>query len=149
MITYQDIRTLTNEQIAESCEDAADLLEGHWIQGEWYQSLYEDGDIDDPTGWGYCLEGGLAAALGKNIQGMEDAERKELLSCPVYDAVLTTLNHQIHDHFVDAGVTDEDQPRQWYTTGELPNWNDSEDRSEQEVIDLLRKTAKRVLTEEV
>jgi hypothetical protein len=29
--------------------------------------------------------------------------------------------------------------------GELPNWNDSDGRTEQEVVDLLRKTAKRVL----
>jgi len=143
---YEDITQLTNEQIAESCEDAADLLEGHWMQGEWFQNLYEDDDIDDPSNWAYCLEGGLAAALGKNISGMEDKDRKDLLSCPVYDAVLETLNHQIHEELVDAGeITPDDEPLGWYEKGELPNWNDDEGRTEQEVVDLLRKTAKRVL----
>lgn len=149
MIKYEDLRTLTNEQIAESCEDAADLLEGHWMQGEWYQNIYAEDDVDEPSGYAYCLEGGLAAALGVSISGMEDKERKELLSCPVYDAVLETLNHQIHETMVDAGMKKADEPSTWYDTGELPNWNDAEGRSEQEVIDLLRKTAKRVLMEDV
>lgn len=143
MITYEDITQLTNEEIAESCEDAADLLEGHWIQGDW--NSYVMKEEDGPVITFYCVEGALAAALGMSISGMEDHERKELLACPVYDAVLETLNHQIHQELVDAGHRTGDEPSDWYDKGELPNWNDSEERTEQQVVDLLRKTAKRVL----
>lgn len=147
MIKYEDIRELTNEEIAASCEDAADLLEGHWIQGDWSSYTIEGEDEGgETTVIFYCVEGALAAALGiYNIANMEDRDRKELLTCPVYTAVVETLNHQIHDELLDAGVTEADQPHEWYGVGELPNWNDSDGRTEQEVVDLLRKTAKRVL----
>lgn len=145
MITYDDITKLENEQIAEACEDAADLLEGHWVQGEWFVS---DEDVDDePEAWAYCLEGGLAAALGLDIiTEAEDWTRQLLLSCPVYNAVLETVNHKIREQLVDAGQMDADvPPRDWYGEGDLPNWNDSDGRTEQEVVDILRATAKRVL----
>jgi hypothetical protein len=148
VIKYVDITRLDNEQIAASCEDAADLLEGHWMQGEWYQNIYADDDVDEPSGYAYCLEGGLAAALGMTISGMEDKERKELLSCSVYNAVLETVNRHVWQKEVDAGNIKEDEYREWYGIGDLPNWNDAEGRTEQEVIDLLRKTAKRVLMED-
>ncbi len=143
MIKYDDITQLTNEQIAESCEDAADLLEGRWIQGDWSSYVYDEDD-NGPAVVFYCVEGGLAAALGMNISNMEDKDRKELLACPVYNAVLETLNHQVRDQLIDSGA-DVDPAREWYGTGDLPNWNDHEDRTEQEVVDLLRKTAKRVM----
>jgi hypothetical protein len=149
VITYEDITQLTNEQIAESCEDAADLLEGHWIQGNWFLSSYDDEDQDTES-WGYCLEGALSAALGlDNIDDMEQEDRLDLINCPVYSAVLETLNHQIHQQLIDAGASEADTPREWYGEGDLPNWNDSDGRSEQEVVDLLRKTAKRVLVSDV
>lgn len=145
MIEYDDITELDNEMVAEACEDAADLLEGHWVQGEWYQSLYAEDDIDEPTGYAYCLEGGLAAALGLDISDMEDRDRIELMACPVYTAVLETLNHNIRKQLIDAGASEADTPEAWYGEGDLPNWNDVDGRSEQEVVDLLRATAKRVL----
>ena len=143
---YDDITKLNNELIAEACEDAADMLEGHWIQGAWFQSNYDDETQDTET-WGYCLEGGLAAALGlENIEEAEDTARFELMSCPVYNAVLETLNHQVFQQRMDAGYLEADaEYLPSYGEGDLPNWNDSEERSEQEVVDLLRATAKRVL----
>jgi hypothetical protein len=142
---YEDLTKMTNEEIAEACEDAADMLEGHWVKGHWFTSE----DDDENETWAYCLEGGLAAALGLDIiEEAEDTTRSELINCPVYDAVLKTLNQQIREQMIDAGASEADTPHEWYGEGDLPNWNDTEDRSEQEVVDLLRKTAKRVLTED-
>lgn len=143
-----DIHEMTPDEIAASCEDAADLLEGHWTSGSWFR--YDEDDEGRETGISYCIEGGLAAALGLDkIEDGDDIARLTLLSCPVYDAVLETLNHQVFAQQVDAGLR---QPDAEYTPsfgeGDLPNWNDSGGRTEQEVVDLLRKTAKRVLTEE-
>lgn len=142
---YEDLTKMTNEEIAEACEDAADMVEGHWIKGAWFQSNYDD-ETQDTENWGYCLEGGLAAALGLDIiEEAEDSARFQLMSCPVYDAVLETLNLRIFEQLVDAGASEADLPRAWYGEGDLPNWNDSDGRTEQEVVDLLRQTAKRVL----
>ena len=141
---YEDLTKMDNELIAEACEDAADMLEGHWIQGNWYLSA-EDSE-GEPENWAYCLEGGLAAALGLDIiEEAEDSARDTLIRCPVYDAVLVTLNKQIREQLIDGGMSEEETPHLWYGEGDLPNWNDSEGRTEQEVVDLLRKTAKRVL----
>ena len=118
---------MTNEEIAEACEDAADLLEGHWVRGSWYT----DEEESETGTWAYCIEGGLAAALNLDtITDGDDWTRELLTTCPVYQAVLDTLN-------------DPDDPH--YGRGDLPNWNDVEGRTEQEVLDLLRATAKRVL----
>lgn len=129
----------TKMDIADVCEDAADLLEGHWTRGEWYH--YEVLDNYDDTGQVvgqetqifYCIEGGMAAALGLDvteINGSESAERMNLVGCPVYNAVLETLNLQnkAYGTFYD----------------DLPTWNDQEERTEQHAIDLLRSTAKRM-----
>ena len=117
-----DHRQMTNEDIAEACDAAADLLEGHWIQGTWVMTL-DDGKA------GYCLEGGLAAALGMNANLDDDINAKELLhGCPVYDAVYGTICEM--------------EPDEWEA---IPSWNDLGSREESEVIDLLRTTAKRVL----
>ncbi len=134
-----DITQLNNEQIAESCEDAADLLEGHWNQGHWFLS---DEDAPDEN-YTYCVEGALAAVLGLDITNMEDTDRLELLNCPVYDAVLETINKKAFQTLLDAGYKGSYEPS--YGEGDLPNWNDSDGRTEQEVVDILRATAKRVL----
>ena len=54
----------------------------------------------------------------------------------------------MHEQLVDEGTRDDDDYLPCYGEGDLPNWNDSEGRTEQEVIDVLRDTAKRVLMEE-
>lgn len=145
---YEDLTKMTNEEIAEACEDAADMVEGHWVKGHWFQSESDEDDDDgDPHTWGYCLEGGLAAALGLDIiEESEDCARLELINCPVYDAVLETLNHQVFEQRRDAGYLEADAEYvPSFGEGDLPNWNDNDERTEQEVVDLLRKTAKRVL----
>lgn len=142
---YEDLTKMDNEEIAEACEDAADMLEGHWVQGEWFISDFDD-ETEETEQWAYCMEGGLAAALGLDyITDMEDSTRDELLRCPVYDAVLVTLNKQMRQQLIDAGASEADLPHLWFGEGDLPNWNDRDGRTEQEVLDLLRATAKRVL----
>lgn len=113
---------MTSEEIAEACQDAADLLEGNWIKGAWYSE--ETGRRT------YCLEGGLAAALGMNAADLQEdgSTRITLYSCPVYQAVEETI--------------DLAEPDKWES---IPNWNDNSDRDEAEVLNLLRTTAKRVL----
>jgi hypothetical protein len=120
---YADRRTMTNEEVAEVCEVTADLLEGHWTQSAWF--VYGQ----DGTQF-YCLEGGLAAALGLDVTLMDGdtSVRNVLHDCPVYNAVMDTIN--------------EEEPDEWDA---VPSWNDYGNRTESEVIDLLRTTAKRVL----
>ena len=145
---YEDLTKMDNEEIAEACEDAADMLEGHWVQGEWFISDFDD-ETEETEQWAYCMEGGLAAALGLDyITDMEDSTRDELLQCPVYDAVLVTLNQKMRQQLIDAGASEADLPHAWFGDGDLPNWNDRDGRTEQEVLDVLRATAKRVLMED-
>jgi hypothetical protein len=75
----------------------------------------------------------IGAALGLNVYDMQSGtrERDILHDCPVYTAVMHTLNEQNED---EDGYFEE-----------LPNWNDADERTEQEVLDLLHATAKRVL----
>lgn len=112
----------TPEEIAASCEEAAAVLEGHWIQGSWIVDTYA------PKVRRYCVEGGMAAALGLHVQQKADHDRALLVTCPVYAAVLATAREQ------------EDQP-----VRDLVHFNDYHSRTEQQVLDLLHDTAKRVL----
>ena len=143
MITYDDLFKMTNEEISEACEEAADIVEGHWCQGNWFLS---DEDAPDEN-YAYCVEGGLAAALGLDIIcDAEDTTRSMLMSCPVYDAVLETVNSRSSSSGWTPGHREADaEYLPSYGEGDLPNWNDSDGRTEQEVVDLLRATAKRVL----
>jgi len=134
-------RPWTPEEIAESCEATADLLEdGHWTRGSWIRATDTTTgdyyDMTDATGVEtedfvvtYCIEGAMAAVLGLDLNSMAEgsSERDLLMECPVYDAVLTTINDDTY-HGCD-----------------LMGWNDSEGREESEVVDVLRRTAKRVL----
>ena len=122
-------KPMTAEDIADSCERAAELIEGNWCQGSW---LNENRRM--------CIEGGLIAALGLELDGVkgDSTERQILLDCPVYSAVTDTLNEQI----ARGG---DGEYRRWYDNGELPTWNDQDERTEQDVLDLLHATAKRVL----
>jgi hypothetical protein len=118
-------RPMTNEDIAETCEATASLLEGHWTKGSWYTETngYQT----------YCVEGALAAALGLDPTTMSEADessRSLLRDCPVYEAVCDTIN--------------EGEAPDWHVT-DLPGWNDTDHRTEQEVLDILHATAKRVL----
>lgn len=121
---------MTPEQIAESLEEAAAILEGNWTQGAWRK----DNDDEHEGRTTRCAEGGLAAALGLDEHTLEGGtwERRKLTSCPVHAAVMETLALQERDFGAAS----------W---GDLPSWNDQDGRTEAEVLDLLHATAKRVL----
>lgn len=128
-ITYD----LTPEQIAETCEVAAARLEHRWTTGSWFTTgVAENGTEDNIY---MCVEGALIAALwgvpfeAINMDG-EPNQRVALTTCPVYDAVLDTVNREANEYGRYDG---------------LASWNDSDDRTEQEVLDILHRTAKRVL----
>ena len=123
------IEKMTPEQIADTCERAADLIEVGWQQGEWYSPEYKN--MHGQT-WPakYCVEGALAAVLGidparlrSNGPGVTDLRR-----CEVYQAVAATVRRR-------GGVG----------IGYLPGWNDASNTTQQEVLDVLHATAKRVL----
>lgn len=147
MNLYDDITTMTDEEVAEACERAAETLEGHWRTGEWFSySLDDEVDENDFVvgeieRWAYCIEGAMAVAVGLDvnlINSPEDPEREALIHCPVYQAVTDTLNILMsREHGVD-GVYE------YYGEGDLPNWNDGEHGSEQKALDLLHATAKRM-----
>ena len=129
-----DITNMTPQEVADSCEDAAAILEGNWTKGTWW-------DAEKQT---YCVEGALAAALGLDLGDVADNgdDRVLLFACPVYAAVRQTIIERIIDtydpEYVDAEV------RAVEDDG-LPYWNDQDIREEQEVLDVLHATAKRVL----
>jgi hypothetical protein len=130
-------KPMSNEEIADACEIAASVLEGHWVRGAWF--TYHDGDgVQHDTAL-YCVEGGLAAALGLDASDVEGSsfERMKLITCPVHDAVRETLRLRRAGEVGDTAFgLDPDS---------VTHWNDQPERTEQEVLDILHATAKRVL----
>ena len=131
----------TREAIAASCDEAADLLEGKWTRGVWYeeQDIIEIRDVGEPytrsTQVRMCAEGALAAALGldaSQIQG-NDTLRSELRDCAVYNAVHVTIAEKMN------ALDPEDQDG-WADS--IASWNDDYAVDEAEVLDVLRTTAK-------
>lgn len=119
---------MTPEQIADACEIAAEILEGNWVQGRWATA---DGR--------YCIEGALSAAMGWNADLEHDSlTRTALQGCEVYEAVRETINLQTNRQYGSEGL-------EYVDRGDLPGWNDNDNRVEQEVLDVLHHTAKRVL----
>jgi hypothetical protein len=121
----------TPEAIADACEEAAALLEGQWMQGDWYSPPWMDRHGDRHSA-AYCVEGALAAVLGMEVATMHQQRGQEMVqfrNCAVYRAVRDTIrerpSYDEYDH--------------------LPPWNDAAGRTEQEVLDVLHETAKRVL----
>ena len=133
----------TEEDIADSCEDAAALLEGHWGTGHWYDSgseWDEDGVELDGTTWTYCIEGAMAAAVGLDAMEMDTdnsngQERTRLVTCPVYNQVMETVNRRAEREGWEV---------QGYGEDDLPTWNDGPYGSEQAALDILHETAKRM-----
>lgn len=131
----------TKEEIADACEITAEILEGHWLSGNWHDELPKP-DPDHPgetVMWDfYCIEGGMGVALGLDVNDLAKDEsdlRKQLIQCPFYEAVRETLNIQVRDA---------ENENNYYEEGELPEWNDNY-ADQQKVLDLLHATAKRVL----
>lgn len=125
-------RTLTPADIAEACELAAQTLEGHWTQGNWHVTGWDGVEDEEEMKDFYCLEGGLAAALGMDATRLDsDSYARSLLrECPVYCAVQDTLH---------------DRDGSWRPDLDLASWNDHGQRTQQQVLDILHATAKRVL----
>lgn len=120
----------TPEEIAEACEKTAEVLEGQWTQGDWYTPPYLD-RVGDRHPAAFCIEGALAAVVGLEAIHMQ-RERREveaLRNCAVYRAVRDTIREQGEDEWIES----------------LPGWNDAPGRTEQQVLDVLHATAKRVL----
>lgn len=130
-------KDLTPEEIAHSCEEAAALLEGRWVRGAWEQN------------GSYCVEGALAAALGYSIEEVADGTqegfgaRRSLRSCQVYQAVTDTLVARLAKD-PDMSEGNLDRVAMELEDAGLPFWNDQDGRTEQDVLDLLHATAKRV-----
>lgn len=119
----------TPEQIADACEQAAGILEGQWLQGDWYTPPFTD-QTGEKHVERMCVEGALAAVLGIDVRSMQ-RETKDVTwmrNCAVYRAVRDTVREEYPTWIVDT----------------LPSWNDAGERTEQEVLDILHKTAKRV-----
>lgn len=136
-------QNMTPEEIANSCEEAAALIDGSWVRGAWAQTG-EDGVTR------YCIEGALAAALGYDVEEVADGNsdsswnsRNGLRSCQVYQAIVDTLviRESKDDRWTQADL---DNYVEELSDSGLPHWNDQNERTEQEVLDLLHATAKRV-----
>jgi len=130
-----DGHTLTPDEIAASCEEAAALIEGHWTKGAWVDDEPEDG-------LAYCMEGALAAVLGfdPTLLSIKPTERLLLQSCPAYRAVQKTIEQRMTATF--AAWNDESE---WPSGESIAGWNDDYAENEQQVVDVLHETAKRVL----
>lgn len=103
-------------------EDAADLLEKDgWIQGDYHgHSDHELSAHQDPTG--HCAIGALSSAM--NIAGLGRYHQDRY---PVFHAAMNAMHRMTVE------------PVAW--------WNDRPDRTKQEVLDILRKAAKEVVSE--
>lgn len=105
---------------SEVLDRAADMIqERGWTYGP---SGWEG--HGDPEQTGLCLEGGIAAAVGISLDS--EADQHALVSCPAYEAVWNYLETDttwecFHDRLYD--------------------WNDTADRSAEDVIAVLRATA--------
>lgn len=108
---------------SEVLNKAADLIEQHgWGMGpETWAIAGEDGQK-------LCLEGGIMAALGLELNGLYEESQPsaldQLYACPAYRAVHSHLEDQL------------DYPEQslWY-------WNDTTGRTQEQVIEVLRTVA--------
>jgi hypothetical protein len=129
-MTSKTMTTMTPERIADTCEDAAELVETGWEQGEWYSPEYTN-RLGQKWPARYCVEGALAAALGFDVATLRhDVGVRELRTCDVYREVAATVKRRYPGMAVGAY---------------LPGWNDAPDTVKQEVLDVLHETAKRVL----
>ena len=113
------------ETIADVCEETAALLEGQWTKGRWRWGI-------GAGNYSYCLEGGLMVTLGVNIYEAELDHhlREKVFDSPVIGAIKEVLMEQCED---------------FNPAHRLAGWNDEDETTEQDVLDLLHATAKHVL----
>lgn len=114
------VEQLPNDDLAEIIDDIADRIERDgWVQG----FLHEDGH--------HCTLGAINVVLA-------DQQRSRSLEHQITKAILDTIN-QREDVLAD-------QPDGWTS---IPAWNDEYGRTQQQVLDTLRYTAKRLRLVEV
>lgn len=109
---------ITPEEIAQTLEDAADLLEQGWIQGNYR------------TEEGYCSEGALGTAINQDwysFRAFITSREMKLLS----------LAEQALVEYVGIPVPHPDARA-------VVVWNDAAGRTQQEVLDAHRLAAKQV-----
>ena len=103
---------------ARVLREAAKNVPGHWMQG-----FYGDGAGN------YCAVGHIAKALGMDVDGYVKGERRE----PVWDddveALALALGEVILEQYPES------------VGYHVPNWNDAEGRTEEEVVAMFEKAA--------
>lgn len=134
--TLDEILFLTDDQIIEALEAAKTYVLNGWTTGNWFVSE----DSEDGDHLKVCLEGALIAALWGIPQSEVNAQtapshHDDLLACPVYAEVIETLNV---DSFVDE---DGERVNHWESGAE---YNDTEGRTDTEIVDLIDATIKRL-----
>jgi len=84
----------------------------------------------------------IADALEMDPVLVEDGgdERTKLRTCPVYAAVMKTVIERL----IETDDDSDNSIREVEDDG-LPWWNDRDERTEDEVLDILHTTAKRIL----
>lgn len=106
--------------VSETLNKAADLIEERgWRQGAW-----PEGPGSFVGEQAVCLEGALLLVLGLS----HGSAGREFYGCPAHNAVAAYLERHpfpVHGPIVDA----------------LWQWNDSEGRTQAEVIEVLRAAA--------
>jgi hypothetical protein len=125
-MTTPKVATPTIEEIADSLEKAADLIETVGFCQRKARATDKDGKIT-----GYCLMGALHDAFG--LYRYEGNKRH---FSSVWKYQMTGRNYAI-DHIIRKIQT------------QIPIWNDEPGRTASEVIDLLKHAAKDLRNKEV
>ncbi len=112
-----------NEELADYIDAAADLLDKGWVQGR-----YEDWDWDENV-TKHCAVGALSRALG---------DLKS--SCSIR---FSSLMRAAADRLVADEVVGRASVVEWPDSIDaLIGWNDQTSRTQSQVVDLFRRTAK-------
>lgn len=127
------MKRMTPEEVADTCEETAALLEGHWGQGDWHYPSFTHKTPDGgraTTVERWCVEGALGAVIGFDLGRNSTIEQtNDFRNCQVYRAIRDTIREEFPGYGEFA---------------HLPSWNDDPNRTEQQVLDILHRTAKRV-----
>ncbi len=145
------MRAFTAEDVATLCEDAADYIEQNGWYQEWFvpptpssletfqPQLYQPQHATKQMyGQPACLLGALKLSLLERYC-VADSDNEE------YNWEVPRAVTELIAKVVDLK---ENNGEGLYSPDDLPSWNDDACTSEQDVLDLLRKSAKIALTKE-
>jgi hypothetical protein len=105
---------------SEVLETAADIVEAGWLQG----------DMHSADGTQHCAVGGIECAVHRLQHRLGPfSTSREALAARGEATVLASMT-------LDDLVTDDDE------LTSVPRWNDANGRTQQEVVDAMRKAAK-------